>query len=193
MKFSPDPIGQMLGTGYKRFESSVGINGLAKVTGLRIDILAVVATRQRTGQFRRFIAAVKNTYDVIAVWEDWNPVIGAALQRYGFHRAAMTGIDGETGKGWIFGVKEPLYSIGTWDSESQSYLPHPGLPAFNVTRKSLVDSMKILRRQGYSCHRYRGRDENGKLNDFAEDSDPRVFIGRTDGKTEAEILESWKR
>lgn len=103
LKFTPDPIGDMLGTGYKRFESSVGINGLAKVTGKRIDILAVVATRQRTGQFRRFIAAAKNAYDVVAVWEDWNPVISEALQRYGFRRTWQHEEYGARVAGWIFG------------------------------------------------------------------------------------------
>lgn len=88
---------------------------------------------------------------------------------------------------------EPLYSIGTWDSEAQSYLPHPDIAAFNITRKSLVEAMRALQRQGYSCHRFRGRDENGDLNEFADDSDPRVFIGRTDGMSEAEILKSWER
>ncbi len=102
MKLIPDPISDMLGTGYKRFESSVGINGLAKVSGKRLDILAVIARTPGKGQFRRFIAAAKNAYETVAVWEDWNPVIGEALQRYGFRKTSMIGDDGKASAGWIF-------------------------------------------------------------------------------------------
>lgn len=129
MKFSPDPIGDMLGTRYKRFESSVGINGLAKVTGKRIDILAVVATRQRTGQFRRFIAAAKNAFDVVAVWEDWNHVVGDALHRYGFTRTWRHEDDGTRSAGWIFGEHTATDLPGLAVGDGRQLMEIPGCPS----------------------------------------------------------------
>ena len=126
LKWSADPFGEMLGTGYKRFESSVGINGLAKVTGKRIDILAVVATRQRTGQFRRFIAAAKNAFDVVAVWEDWNHVVGDALHRYGFSRTWRHEDDGTRSAGWIFGEHTAADLPGLATGNGHQFVEPPG-------------------------------------------------------------------
>lgn len=83
----------------------------------------------------------------------------------------------------------PLYSIGTWDTESQAFTPQEDVPAFNLTRKQLVESMRMLRQCGYSCHRYRYREENGEFEKWASESDSFVLIERTDGMSEAEILE----
>ncbi|MDE2107411.1 MAG: hypothetical protein KGL39_60000 [Patescibacteria group bacterium] len=98
--YEPDPIGVLLGTGYNRFETADGMNGLAKITGDRLDVLAVVASKAGAGQFRRFIASAKLTFKIVAVWEDWNPIIGDALKRYGFHPATCTEADGEVNHGW---------------------------------------------------------------------------------------------
>ena len=98
--YEPNPIGVMLGTGYNRFETADGMNGLAKITGERLDVLAVVASKAGDGQFRRFIAAAKRAFKIVAVWEDWNPIIGDALKRYGFHPATCTEADGEVSHGW---------------------------------------------------------------------------------------------
>lgn len=46
------------------------------------------------GQFRRFVAACQNAYPAIYVWEDWNPMLGPMLERYGFVRCTTTE-DGE--------------------------------------------------------------------------------------------------
>lgn len=92
----------MLGTGYSKFESSLGVHGLAKVSEARIDILAVVATKPGKGQFRRFIAAAKNAYQTVVVWEDWNPIVTAALQRYGFRRVSETDAEGKRISGLMF-------------------------------------------------------------------------------------------
>lgn len=83
-----------------------------------------------------------------------------------------------------------LYSIGTWDANSQSFTPHPGLPAYNLTRKQLVVVMRKLRNLGYSCHRVRTR-ENGVYNGHV-DSDPSVIIERTDGMSKRKILKQWR-
>ena len=100
LRFDPDPIGELLGTGYSRFQHASGMAGLAKVTGDRLDILAVNATQEGQGQFREFIAAAKKTFRVVAVWEDWNPILAPALERYGFKPAQCVEAWGETNNGW---------------------------------------------------------------------------------------------
>lgn len=82
-------------------------------------------------------------------------------------------------------MTQPLYSIGTWDTDEQAFTPQIGVPAFNLTRKQLVESMRMLQQCGYPCHRIKQGDEYY--------SDCYVLIERTDGKPETEILEGWKR
>ncbi len=91
-------------------------------------------------------------------------------------------------------MTEPLYSIGTYDHEECAYSRHKDLPAFNLTRKELVDVMRALQHDGYSCHRFRHRDpKTGELEEWASESDPDVLIERTDGEPVESILERWKR
>ena len=90
-------------------------------------------------------------------------------------------------------VTVPLYSIGTWDAKLHAYTAHDGVPAFNLTRSQLVASMRLLKREGYTCHRYRTRLEDGSLSEWADDSDPAVIIERTDGQSEDAILQGWGR
>jgi hypothetical protein len=81
-----------------------------------------------------------------------------------------------------------LYSIGTLDVEENAYTPHGDVPAFNLTIAELRQSVRTLRRQyKYECHRVRDADGSHDCND------PNVLIERTDGKSEAAILEGWKR
>lgn len=56
-----DPILVTLGTGYSRFESPTGIDGLAKEErdGEALHILAVVTVFQGRGSFRNFITEAK--------------------------------------------------------------------------------------------------------------------------------------
>lgn len=89
-------------------------------------------------------------------------------------------------------MTQPLYSIGTWDTEVQGFTPQTDVPAFNLTRKQLVESIRMLQNNGYSCHRFRERDENRQPTGEV-DSDCWVLIERTDGMNESEILERWKR
>lgn len=99
----PDPVGVILRTGYYRFETAIGIKGLARLThddsSTELDILAVVAEQKGKGQFRNFIAAAKERFDSISVWEDDNPIVGQALARYGFLPVRRTE-KGETNTGW---------------------------------------------------------------------------------------------
>lgn len=84
-------------------------------------------------------------------------------------------------------MSEPLYSIGTWDTELQAYTPQIDVPAFNLTRAELVKSIRLLRDCGYSVHRF------GNCRDGHEDNDTAVLIERTDGMPESEIMKGWER
>lgn len=85
-------------------------------------------------------------------------------------------------------MSEPLYSIGTWDTNAQAYTPHCGVPAFNLTRRQLVKSIRMLQQTGmYTCHRY------GNATQDMRDSDTSVLVERTDGKPPGEILVEWER
>jgi hypothetical protein len=92
---SPDPFSLLLGTGYERFESPTGLQGLARTSGKRLDLLAVNATEPGRGQFRAFIGQAKHEFETICVWEVWNPLLDLVLQRYGFR--VRVEIDERTG------------------------------------------------------------------------------------------------
>lgn len=96
----PDPISIRLGTGYSQFENKpLGIAGLCKI-GRGIEILAVHSAREGDGNFRQFVSDLKKYYVRIVFWLDMNPVLGKALQRYGFHRVEMLDSDSCKIRGW---------------------------------------------------------------------------------------------
>jgi hypothetical protein len=74
-------------------------------------------------------------------------------------------------------VTKPLYSVGTWDTESQAYTPQEGLtvPSQNVPLAGLLAVLRELKTFGYSCHRYRDPDGGH------DDNDTSVLVERTDG------------
>jgi len=85
-------------------------------------------------------------------------------------------------------MAEPLYSVGTWDGENQSYTPDRlSVPAFNITLAQLRQSLRELRQRGYSAHRRRCPDG------ARDDNDPAVLVERTDGKNWKEIRRGWRR
>lgn len=71
----------------------------------------------------------------------------------------------------------PLYSVGTWDADLQTYTPQIGLsvPSVNVPLWTLLQIIRELRKMGYECHRLRSSDGNHFINDSS------VLIERTDG------------
>jgi hypothetical protein len=102
-EITPDFIGQYLDTGYDRFQSPFGINGLCRVDGKSLNLLAVVSTRPNTGQFHRFMDAAKQEFDEIGIWEILNRDLHPVLERYGFIPAKMIDLEsGETmtGQKW---------------------------------------------------------------------------------------------
>ncbi len=83
----PDPAGMMLQTGFNRFVSPVGVHGLAKHAGNRLDLLAVMADKPGKGSFRKFINRAKEKYETIYIWDIWNPWLENVLERYEFKPA----------------------------------------------------------------------------------------------------------
>lgn len=85
-------------------------------------------------------------------------------------------------------MSKPLYSVGTWDTDEQAYTPHRWIAkTFNMTLRELRAAIQTLRLLGYTAHR------RGNINVGHGDNDDSGLIERTDGKSEAEILESWLR
>ena len=71
----------------------------------------------------------------------------------------------------------PLYSIGTWDTDVQAYTPQVGTePCVNVPWRRLLQVLRLLRRMGYSAHRYRDAHGGHDDNDWA------VMVERTNGE-----------
>lgn len=102
----PDPCGIMLSTGYQRFRSPSGIQGLAKWSDDRLDILVVYTDVRGAGRFRDFIAAAKRERRTVCVWDVWNPVVVGSLMRYGFTRETDIQGDGEVVEGFRWDAPE---------------------------------------------------------------------------------------
>ena len=79
-----DPIGLVLNTGFNKFSSCVGVDGLAKWDETTLELLSVVANQPGTGQFRQFMDQCRSFFQTIIVWEVWNDALAKALIRYGF-------------------------------------------------------------------------------------------------------------
>lgn len=89
-----DPLG---GRYWGIFDIDI-VHGLAHVTDRRIDILAVQSRFPGSGNFHRFLLALMQSYDTIAVWEILNPDLPETLARRGF-RPVVEMVAGETGHG----------------------------------------------------------------------------------------------
>lgn len=89
-------------------------------------------------------------------------------------------------------MSQPLYSVGIWDIDKQSYVPcRLSVPSFNMTLPQLRQAVRELRYMGYSAHRR--RDPNGDEGHFYDDNDFYVLIERTDGKHWKKIRKGWQR
>jgi len=83
--YVPDPIGAALGmTGFYQFETNIGVSGLAKASGNRLYVLAVISAAPGTGQFREFVRQAKSAYHKIVFLEILTAEMEAILRRYGF-------------------------------------------------------------------------------------------------------------
>lgn len=81
-----DPLSEMFDTTFHNFRSVHGICGLARksIDQTSVDILALHAMVPGTGQFHRFIAALKEEFNVIQIRDVINPWLPRVLARYGF-------------------------------------------------------------------------------------------------------------
>lgn len=94
---TPDPVGQALKTGMDRFSSPWGVDGLCRVVGVRVDILAIASQTPGKGQLRSFITALKGQFKHIRVMHIDNPILVPILARYGFVPFQdVESIEGET-------------------------------------------------------------------------------------------------
>lgn len=80
----PHWTSELLGSDYMQFRTAHGIDGLAKVAGLNLDLLFVGAEKPGTGQFRAFIQDAKLRFSKIDIWDIWSPALEKTLERYGF-------------------------------------------------------------------------------------------------------------
>ena len=93
------PYGGLLGAdvGFSHFGTET-IVGLTKVSGDRIEFLALVALEPGRGHFTAFLEDLRAAYREIVVWEIWNERLEAMLRRQGF--VTLVGIErGEINRG----------------------------------------------------------------------------------------------
>ena len=74
----------MLGTHMRRFSSPTGVQGLARWNAKELTVLAIVAQVKNNGCCREFIRQAKEQFSMITVLSVDNPVLAAALERWGF-------------------------------------------------------------------------------------------------------------
>jgi len=89
-------------TGWRSFKSAQGIDGLMRIKGHDLELLAVTAGDPGKGQFRRFVAACKQKHDSICIWAIWNDDLPAILRRYGFRPHSIHEPDGELLEGYLW-------------------------------------------------------------------------------------------
>ena len=97
---TPDPMLKMLGPEYMRFASPFGIEGGARESANRVDLVAVGSDEEGTGHFRAFIRHCQANYATICVWELWDDALSAVLRRYGFQPALETDQFESMVRGW---------------------------------------------------------------------------------------------
>lgn len=83
-----------------RFETEMGVDGLATEDGEKFELLAVNSVFKGRGLFRKFISQLKMDYKTICVWHPDNPILPPALERYGFKPDVKIMGDGEEVHGY---------------------------------------------------------------------------------------------
>lgn len=73
-----------LNTGFLNFVSDTGIEGLCKIEGSTLVLLAIFSPDPGKGNFRRFMANAKNEFAEIVVIDIMNPELAKTLARYDF-------------------------------------------------------------------------------------------------------------
>ena len=99
VRHSMTPVAQR--TDYRDFVSPLGVLGLAYEYANTVEILAVAATVEGSGQFRAFVQHLQRCCDDIYVWEVMEPRLHGVLTRYGFVQTdAMRRGERVTGYWW---------------------------------------------------------------------------------------------
>lgn len=88
IQFRPSGLDTAFDTGFVTFRALCGVGGLAKEDPetKTLEVLAVHADKPRSGQFRRFVAQLKSSYEHVSFIHEFSPILAQALDRYGFHR-----------------------------------------------------------------------------------------------------------
>lgn len=97
---SANPIAIEPPTGFLRFESEVGVHGLAQVRDRELHLLAVAAVTPGIGQFRCFIGQCKLKYSFIRLWAVMDMELRHTLIRYGFKKGHDADKFGEMQEVW---------------------------------------------------------------------------------------------
>jgi len=94
-------------TKFEKFET-VGLHGLAFVSGKNLEIMAIVANWPGSGHFREFIMEAKEHYDSIRFWAVMGVGLIKILPRYGFSEGKDIDEYGEMCDCWDWRKELPL-------------------------------------------------------------------------------------
>ena len=100
LKWSEDPFGAILGTGYDRFESTTGICGVAKIKNNDLRVLVAHTYTPGQGQFRDFVRICKANFDYVCFEHILSDALPDILARYGFTLGILVEDDGTEMKVW---------------------------------------------------------------------------------------------
>jgi len=89
----PDMVGNMLGTGFCRFEGK-DFDGLCRESGGCLDILAIISKNPGQGKFRMFVVALQSRYRAIRFYEVMNDGLYTHLSSSGFNDFDEWGVTG---------------------------------------------------------------------------------------------------
>lgn len=81
-------------TNFMEFDAGK-VQGLARVNGRHLEILAVLSKQAGCGNFRKFVEDCKGHYASVRFWALMNPELEKALTRYGFYGGFDTDEFGE--------------------------------------------------------------------------------------------------
>lgn len=105
-------LGRRMDLGFCEFVCD-DIRGLARITGGKVELLAVLAMDHGKGSFRALIDRCKAEYRTVEVLEIMNPILNDVLKRYGFKKFSRREGDGEKVTGWRWRRKGIRICSGT--------------------------------------------------------------------------------
>jgi hypothetical protein len=94
-----DPVGEAVGSDFQAFTAPF-VHGLARVSGRRLDVLAIKSAEEGRGHCRRFVADARREFDTVVFVEVCNEMLAAALGRWGFRQVVEEFAGGERCDCW---------------------------------------------------------------------------------------------